>query len=839
MSTNIFQGKWAMRYTPNNNYLSGDSNGITATANMITPSETFILYSPGFSAATKCFQGFVQLQSNMQYLTTGDCYGPMCKLVAGAPDQSSALGLAWVLDREPAFIFVANNTFTLVGQIFLLGLNDIWTWLFDLDGRPSGGGDFFDVTIITPGLYQMAGSQVWPNLDFSFVDLTGQDFSGSYQFQNCKFQHAVLAGVNFTGANLSSANFSDANLSGAIFTRSTIAGADFTRCNLLGAKSDNDTFFAPTQSASFNLTRATLPFALIGNNWQYLKLWNATVVGIPSPLSSKDNPLQATGAQLPGMNKNDFTGLILQYAVLDYADLDGLDMSNADLTSASLKQTSLHGTNLSGARLLGANLNGAQLGALGYLFTLPLSIASKLDAGDVSAVTDDFSNVGITLSSSAKLETIVTDQLWELDDVGNNITYTIRLDGPNAAVYTVYKPAVAANLVNAYLPNAVLTGANLYSVLANGIQFYGSSAKIDGSAILELAELNGSNLSGLDLTQGQLMGANLSESYLFNAQFNGANLTPSTNGSATNLSDANLQGADFTDAQLASANLKNAAVAIKVATKTNPNQGGVYLFSLPYPGDKNTVQQYIGELTEAGVTYFSLNPDGDASKYQIYVTALEAKQIAPLQKPFLLHKPPITFSNNAQINIVEPGSVWQILDMDRSYTLWTEQDENNQMQLFAQWSLTITAPAFQQNDITLRPQASVTIDTSNQQWLLDNDSENPQNFSTGYMTFLLLVNGSVLDVYGTAIRITRLNDDGGQEFDTEQCNVTVLDVSNMNGATICPNGVTLSVNQTSSGENWDELWLRASLPPKPPLCVPSGNSYCDPPKQASAADSRK
>ena len=827
MSTNIFQGKWAMRYTPNNNYLSGDSNGITATATTITPSETFILYSPGFSAATKCFQGFVQLQSNRQYLTTGECYGPMCKLLAGAPDQSSALGLAWVLEREPAFIFVANNTFSVVGQIFVLGLNDIWTWLFDLDGRPSGGGDFFDVTIITPGLYQMAGSQVWPNLDFSFVDLTGQDFSGSYQFQNCKFQHAVLAGVNLTGANLSSANFSDANLSGAIFTRSTIVGADFTRCNLMGAITDNDTFFAPTQSASFNLSSATLPFYLIGNHWQYLKLWNATVVGIPSSLSSSDNPLQATGAQLSGMNKNDFTNLDLKYAVLDYADVDGLELTGADLSNASLVQSSLHGANLGGATLLNTKMNGAQLGALGYLFTVPLSIAPKLDAGDVSALTDDFSNVGITLSSSAKLTTIVTDQLWELDDVGNDITYTIRLDGPNAANFTVYKPAAAANLVNAYMPNAVLTGANLYAVLANGIQFYGSAAKIDSSAILELAELNDSNLSSLDLTQAQLMGANLSGSYLFNARFNGANLTNSANGSATNLSDANLQGADFTGAQLAGANLKNAAVAIKVATKMNPNQGGVYLFSLPYPGDTNTVQQYIAELNEAAVTYFSLNPNGNSTGYQTYVSALESKQIGPLKKPFLTHSPPITLSNNAQINDVELGSVWQIIDMDRSYTLWTDQ-VGEQMQLFAQSSLTITPPAFHQNGITLRSQASVTLNTPNQQWLLDNDSENPQNFSTGYMSFLLRVNGSVLDVYGTAIRIVRLGDKNQQEFDTEPCNVTVLGVTNMSGATICPNGISLSVNQSSSGENWDDLWLRASLPPKPPYCVPNGNSYCDP-----------
>ena len=128
--------------------------------------------------------------------------------------------------------------------------------------------------------------------------------------------------------------------------------------------------------------------------------------------------------------------------------------------------------------------------------------------------------------------------------------------------------------------------------------------------------------------------------------------------------------------------------------------------------------------------------------------------------------------------------------------------------------------------MSLRWQASASIDKANQQWLIDNDSENPQNFSLGYVRFILKLDNGVLDVYGTAVRIERLGDKNQLEIATETCNVTVLTVTNMNGETICPNGTKLSTNQNTAGVQWDERWLRASAPPAPPTCVPTNNSWC-------------
>ena len=665
------------------------------------------------------------------------------------------------------------------------------------------------------------------NTTFNKAQLNGADFRG-VELTNLKATGAILDEADFTEATLTTAEISGASLNKTVLSNATLAGGDFSNCDLRTVISGGATAVS-AQSQPIVFNSAKLNFPLIKYNWQWMSLLNATIDQLPPVLSSASSPLNATGAKLSGLNRNNLRGVTLEHAVFDYALLDNMDLSGADLSSASLIQASLHGATLTDVKLPNANLSGVQLGTLSHLFTLSTSFETDLNAGPNvdAALSGQFKQNNITLSSTASLETLAAGRVWQVNDVGNNIVYTIRLES-GAQVLTVYAPTAAASLVNAYLPNAVLTGANLYNVLANGIQFYGSKASIDGSAILEEAELNNSNLSSLNLTQAQLLGTNLSGSYLFNAKFNNANLKPSAGGKVANLSDANLQGADFTDAQLFGANLANAAIAINVPTKANPQLGGVYLFSLPYTCDSNTVQQYITELN-AAATQFSLNPNGDAATLQKYVTALETNDLKTLKVPFIPHH--IILSNNAQIQTIDVGDVWQIVDGQNSYTLWTDIDENGNTELYAAPSLTLTRAAFQQSGITVRWQASAVIDTVGQQWLLDNDSENPKNFSLGYVRFVVVLDGSVLDVYGTALRIERLGDNNQLQIDTETCNVTLLSVRNMNGDTVCPNGAKLSTNQNTGGVQWDTKWLRASTPPKPPTCVPTDNSWCPPSQQ--------
>jgi uncharacterized protein YjbI with pentapeptide repeats len=736
------------------------------------------------------------------------------------------------------------------------------------------------VTLSPPSIKKIGTGE---GMDFSWVDLTGVDLDhcllSNADFSNCNltgvnFSSSDLSGADLTGANLTGATLTDCVLAGTTLSNCNLTGTDFTSANLSGANLTGSTFTntklssanmvgaiftgddlsnvianpipkfynAPLSPPSLTNPRTTLAGcrlnqSLLANDWSMIDLTGATMLSLSSPLSSSASPLQAKYSILTGLNENNLSGLSVQSAVFDDSLLDGVDLSHADLSNASFIEASLHGANLTNATLEGANMTGAQLGSLSRLFMLSTSYETDLNAGpgvDASLV-GQFTQHGITLSLTATLNTLSADHAWELNDAGNNIVYTIRLEtqADSTQALCVYKPATAASLAGAYMPNAILTGANLYGITANNIQFYGSKAKIDDFAILEEAKLNGSNLSTVNFTQAQLLGANLSSSYLFNAGFRGANLTPSASGGAADLSYANLQGVDFTDAQLYGANLANAAVAINTPTTANPNQGGVYLFSLPYMGGPASLLQYTVELNAAS-TKFSLNPQGDASTLQKYLADLSGGRLTDFIISFLKQHPPIRLSASAQIETISPGSVWQIVDGAQSYTLWTDIDESGNTELYAAPSLTNTRAAFGQHGLTLRWQASTEIDTTDSQWLIDNDSENPLNTATGYVRFIVKLNGSVLDFYGASIRITRLGDNNQMTYDTETCNLTKLTATNMNGDTICPNGKKLSVNQSESASNWN-VWMRASAPPLPPTCVPTDYSWCP---QASQADNR-
>ena len=85
---------------------------------------------------------------------------------------------------------------------------------------------------------------------------------------------------------------------------------------------------------------------------------------------------------------------------------------------------------------------------------------------------------------------------------------------------------------------------------------------------------------------------------------------------------------------------------------------------------------------------------------------------------------------------------------------------NGNTELYAAPSLTRTQAAFHQKNLTLRCQASA-----------------PQNFFRGYVRFVIVLDGSALDVYGAAVRIERLGDKNQLQIVTETCNVTQLGVT--------------------------------------------------------------
>ena len=760
-------------------------------------------------------------ETNIGFILRDD--SKLCFLLNNGKYLGSGTGFVDTLAEASGFAFPGHDFRNLPTQFNskIQSLHDE-RFLFELLGLLISGfveeaGLRFVISQVTPPLASVQANGKGDGGDFAWLDLSGVKLVNC-TLKKAQLNNCIVVGTDFSGSNLAGANLNHLDLTAVV------------------ANPIPELYIKPLQPPSPDNPRTTfngskLKQSFIGSDWSMLDLTGATILDLSSPLSSENKPLQVRQSILTGLNQNNLGDLSLQHAVFDNSVLDDVNLNGSDLTNATFIQANMHGTVLSNATLKNANMTGAQLGSLGHLFTLPDGYDARLKAGPADEVLrDQFAQQGIKLSESAMLNTPEPGRVWEFNDLDNNIVYTMRLEMKSDAteVLTVYKPANPATLVNAYMPDAILTGANLFGITANNIQFYGTNARLDGSAILEDAKLNGSNLSTVNFTQAQLRGTNLSNCHLFNAKFNKANLSPSAAGTVADLSNANLQGADFTGAQLYGAVLTNAAVAINVPTKVIQQQGGVYLFSLPYSGDTATLDQYTTELSTAAATFFSLNPGGDEAVLQQYLNALKNNNLTPLKIAFLKKK--ITLSADAKIHGVETDSVWQIVDGAKSYTLWIDTDEHSQTELYAASSLTITQAGFKRRNMTLRWQASVLIDTSDQQWLLDNDSENPKNSSTGYMKFIVKLNGKVLDVYGTAVRILRLGDHNQERFVTETCQVTILSETNMSPDTVCPNGATLSVNQAKSNNKlWDTLWLRAATPPRPPDCVPTNTHWCPPP----------
>src|ERR1043166_3102598 len=828
-----FLGKWLM-YCTVGEILGGEKTGVLAvypesdpfSYHMISP--TWEPTPPESAGIFNVYEnnGTIVLQNDMRE-----------HYVAYYQDSVNKFGSGFVVNPDPSFADPVNASVFFVDQdLFkqaIVGSTVVATFLYQ--GHLIGVGILgilvtsanlspgepisttFSIQIVTPAPTVLRTTPYAPGYDLTNIDLSNAELSG-----------ADLRLANFTGAKLNQTSFDAANLSGAI-----LPNQDLTKLTEQTKRSPPT--LQGTSTSPTILRGSTIPFAMLGLNWRWIDLTNATIPDLPSNLDG----LNATGTKLAGLNNNNLTGISWKRAVFDNAVLDGLGLANADLSGASMINASLHGTILTNANLSEANMTGAQLGAIGARFMLPLSLQSALEAGTVSAVSPTFAQNEITLSSSAALSTLATGRVWSLDDAGNNITYTIRLetDATGTQSLMVYARKVAASLVGAYMPNAKLTGANLYAVTAAGAQFYADTgvAAIDGSAILEEADVSNANLSSLNLTQAQLLGTHFAGAQLFNARFTKANLTPAASGVATDLSGANLQGADFTDAQLYGAILANAAVAVPAPSTSVPNQGGVYLFTLPFSGDSATLQQYTSELNGAA-NRFSLNPRGDALTLQKYVTALQNNTVATLKTAFLEQSPPIKLSDAAQIQMVSgETNIWQIVDGSNSFTLWERTDNEGHTELYVSSALPNVRAAFNRENHPLRWQASVTLNKTNQQWEVDNDSQNPGNLDLGYVKFVIMMNGDVLDVYGSAVRIERLGANNQLVIDTESCNLTQIMVGNMNSDTSCPNGSTLAVNQRIDGVNWDVKWLRARTPPKPPSCVPTDSGWCP---QFSSADSR-
>ncbi|WP_081618166.1 pentapeptide repeat-containing protein [Mycobacterium sp. 155] len=523
------------------------------------------------------------------------------------------------------------------------------------------------------------------------------------------------------------------------------------------------------------------------------------------------------------------------------AKMNGVGLSQAALAGANLAQAFLHGANLAGANLKGADLSGAQLGSLAPQFTVPetsdhyQSLLAALDRADGAEVVKVFEAFRHPLDGAiaAEIKAHVPQRSWRLSHRASKSSYTV-LHWTSSRGYKSLIVSVdtkAATLTGAYMPNARLTDANLNGVAASGLQLYGD-VHLEG-AILDESILSNANLAGSHLGVKALHRVNLSYANLINSKFRGVDLTH-----GVVLSYASLQGTDFTDCHLDGVNLEYAAVSVKLSGTTS----GTYLFEI---ADAGVVKEIVGELTAVADPMFpvELAPGPDRTPVEQLVDYLKQGNI--MDAGPILVKRGLTLPAGAKIQATTETNAWQVIDSKGAgFNVWLGYTRAGVKAVFARPGTPRLRDIFKThsgNAGTLRWQSTISARFGANHWEIDNDSANPENFQLGYVKILAIRADDGLVFYGTMLRIERLADDNTRQIVPVTLVPTVLGPTDAAGeqqcgpngagsyfgpATVCPNTVTLSVNQSSKTPvRWEEM-LRAPESPAPPTCVPSPNQYC-------------
>lgn len=406
-------------------------------------------------------------------------------------------------------------------------------------------------------------SVIMENADLSQANLINVDLSGA-SLASCNFTAAIMTLVNLQNTTLQTSNFSQATLVGTDFT-----GANINHVNFSGANLTNARLSLTTGYSQLNLSDSTLLATVLTE----MNLVDATI----------NAKTDFTQAQMDGVNLSSqkldqviFLMASMKKANLDSTSLNGAVLVGANLAGATvLGNVSLVGANLSNASLENVNLTGAQFGALSTVTHLDEADAQTLDNQQLPERLRQMLYQGkILVNGQAEVLVRQPGQNWLVEHDGKPLFIHYQDGQLNVAQDNGGNAAI---LANTFMPNAILTGANLYAVDMSGAHWYGSNARAD-NANLEQVNLSNANLATMNFTQARLFGANLSYASLVNTDFSKAMLEPTEGLKLASLAFASIQGTIFTEAKLTGANLTNGAVALPFE-ETGNKLTGVPLFS--------------------------------------------------------------------------------------------------------------------------------------------------------------------------------------------------------------------------------------------------------------------
>jgi uncharacterized protein YjbI with pentapeptide repeats len=664
---------------------------------------------------------------------------------------------------------------------------------------------------------------------WSYLDLTGATLAGlagTSDLDDLEARGAVLTGLDLSGHSLDRADLTGTTIAGTIFR-----GAHMDYATLRSVAGERPVFDgAVLTGARFDPSDSGSPTTLRGASFAGAHLEQADV-------SHADFSPASDGTAA------DFRG----------AGLGKLTAAGASLASANLSGVVMHGAVFTDATLTGADLTAAVLGALSNVFTVAAGEAAydpflvALRAADVGTVTKIFAAHQVTLGPGAQVTVEDAARAWQVQNDPTIFTVLLVTAKDGTTSLQVFQPAehAEAELTGAFMPDAILTDANLIGVKASAVQLFATKSSLNQLAGAVLNNINLSNAIlgsavAIDLSQARLAGATLSFAFLMNADLGAADLT----GAA--LDHTQLQGAKFADAILTDATLADAAVSVLVLTSDEGTDTyGVPLFVAL--GAAAAGSPLLAELEAATVLVLA----DENNTYDRLAAALNSTGLGEVRAAFSALG--VTISASATVlDVANPEpqgptaggqsgqSIWVVSDPAAagSYTVWEAIDFAGTQVINARPSTPELTKLFSDNyAVVLFPQATIgSISTADETkaWVIDNDSTNPDNFQTGYVQFVLVQQGADLAGYGTLVHATRAASTGQDEMGIFSFAETNLrkDPQHDPGdtylldSTTCPNGYKLGVNQYE-GRTWAEMMQAQDRPPAPPPCVPSPVAPCN------------
>ena len=554
-------------------------------------------------------------------------------------------------------------------------------------------------------------------VNFSSIAGQLQNLQAMHSFFNASlsFEKAILNGADFKKAKFNGVNFNNAIMNRSAFTEiKTVQGTEMgdagARVNIqpgnalyagfIDLLNRKDADGIKRVFAACGLPLQNMECTNVKDSQSNLQTWH--IVDNNSQTGKKYIIIQFPLSVGFKYSIFDNSPSMFKYARMVECNLQDSDFSNANLSHAQL-----YGSSITYAILSNANLTAAQLGKNAAIFSMAESDTSaaapfdyktflnSLQQSVIRDIIDIFNRNGYLIGNITCVPApnpTGAEAAWMVTD--NSTTPVRKFLVANMVVSTspksreltvIFENGEAANLYGSYMPGIDLTEANLTgcdlqrSHLYNN-QLNGSNATLT-KAILIGANFDDANLYKADFTKAILNGISFNRTNLMGANFKGVTLAPGVE-RAISFTGANLQGTDFSDANIVGGRLLEAAISLPKANM--PSQTNGVQIQRVYSRSDNDFAAYLLELTRAEDAFvIGYDVDADAEKTDddeddeydnAYVIATQYLQTGPININLVINLRRVTTTINGKPLKIEEtaGFTVTFLQKQRAYKILSE-----------------------------------------------------------------------------------------------------------------------------------------------------------------------